>query len=108
MSAVFAYSGFFNHPTNCYFIDSELHHSEIEQSNLGRIHIDKGKLTTEVARNGGRIVFDARGYEQFKAQEGLDEPFEDTQQLVRPRAGAMHDRGARDQGLGRAREEGEI
>ncbi|EJK73152.1 hypothetical protein THAOC_05237, partial [Thalassiosira oceanica] len=81
---------------------------EIEQSNLGRIHIDKGKLTTEVARNGGRIIFDARGYEQFKSQEGLDEPFEDTQQFVRPRGGALHDRRERDQGLGRAREEGEI
>lgn len=90
------------------FTDLELLHSEIEQSNLGRIHIDKGKLTTEVARNGGRIIFDARGYEQFKSQEGLDEPFEDTQQFVRPRGGALHDRRERDQGLGRAREEGEI
>ena len=51
---------------------------------------------TEVARNGGRIIFDARGYEQFKAHEGLDEPFEDTQQFVRPRGGALHDRRERD------------
>ncbi|KAL9188226.1 hypothetical protein ACHAXT_006604 [Thalassiosira profunda] len=45
---------------------------ELEQPNLGRIHIDKQALMDEVQRNQGRIIFDAHGYEQFKLQEGLD------------------------------------
>jgi hypothetical protein len=69
---------------------------EIEQPNLGRIHIDKESLMTEVARNGGRITFDAHGYEQFKTREGLDEPYSDVPQFVRPRGGALHDRAERD------------
>jgi hypothetical protein len=70
--------------------------SEIVQPNLGRIHIDKQALVEEVARNRGRIIFDAHGYEQFKLKEGLDEPYSDTPQFVRPRGGAMHDRAERD------------
>lgn len=66
--------------------------SEVVQPNLGRIHIDKEALVKEVERNRGRIIFDAHGYEQFKVQEGLDEPYSDTPQFVRPRGGAMHDR----------------
>jgi len=65
---------------------------EIEQPNLGRIHIDKDALMKEVERNGGRIIFDARGYEQYKMNEGLDEPYSDAPQYVRPRGGAMHGR----------------
>mmetsp|Transcript_6295 Transcript_6295/g.15650 ORF Transcript_6295/g.15650 Transcript_6295/m.15650 type:complete len:762 (+) Transcript_6295:65-2350(+) len=63
---------------------------EVVQPNLGRIHIDKKALIKEVERNGGRIVFDVHGYEQFKLQQGLDEPFSDAQQFVRPRGGALH------------------
>lgn len=69
---------------------------EVVQPNLGRIHIDKQALVNEVERNCGRIIFDARGYEEFKSQEGLDEPYSDTPQFVRPRGGAMHDRAERD------------
>lgn len=70
--------------------------SEVTQPNLGRIHIDKEALVKEVEKNFGRIIFDAHGYEMFKLQEGLDEPYSDTQQFVRPRGGAMHDQGNRD------------
>jgi hypothetical protein len=70
--------------------------TEIVQPNLGRIHIDKQALVKEVERNRGRIIFDAQGYEQFKLQEGLDEPYSDTPQFVRPRGGAIHDRAERD------------
>lgn len=70
--------------------------SEVTQPNLGRIHIDKEALMREVERNCGRILFDVNGYEQFKLQEGLDEPYSDTPQFVRPRGGAMHDRSKRD------------
>ena len=69
---------------------------EVVQPNLGRIHIDKQALMKEVERNGGRIIFDANGYEQFKLQEGLDEPYSDVPQFVRPRGGALHDRTERD------------
>lgn len=69
---------------------------EVVQPNLGRIHIDKQALMKEVERNGGRIIFDAHGYEQFKLQEGLDEPYSDAPQFVRPRGGALHDRSERD------------
>lgn len=65
---------------------------EVEQPNLGRIHIDKEALMKEVERNVGRIIFDARGYEQYKMNEGLDEPYSDAPQFVRPRGGAMHGR----------------
>ena len=70
--------------------------TELEQPNLGRIHIDKQALIKEVERNGGKIVFDAQGYEQYKLQEGLDEPYTEAPQFVRPREGAMHDRNERD------------
>ena len=70
--------------------------SEVTQPNLGRIHIDKEALMREVERNCGRILFDVNGYELFKIQEGLDEPYSDTPQFVRPRGGAMHDRSKRD------------
>ena len=69
---------------------------EIVQPNLGRIHIDKVALLKEVERNSGKITFDAHGYEQFKLQEGLDEPYSDAPQFVRPRGGALHDRTERD------------
>mmetsp|Transcript_888 Transcript_888/g.1538 ORF Transcript_888/g.1538 Transcript_888/m.1538 type:complete len:690 (-) Transcript_888:199-2268(-) len=69
---------------------------EVAQPNLGRIHIDKLALMKEVERNCGRIIFDAHGYEQFKLQEGLDEPHSDAPQFVRPRGGALHDRAERD------------
>merc|ERR1719356_2293499 len=69
---------------------------EVEQSNLGRIHIDKDRLLEEVGRNSGRIVFDVEGYEAFKKREGLDGPPEEVPQTVRPRGGAMHDRSKRD------------
>lgn len=72
---------------------------EVVQPNLGRIHIDKQALMKEVERNCGRIIFDAHGYEQFKLQEGLDEPYFDAPQFVRPRGGALHDRAERDQCL---------
>jgi len=70
--------------------------TELEQPNLGRIHIDKQALLKEVERNGGKIVFDVQGYEQYKLQEGLDEPYTEAPQFVRPRGGAMHDRNKRD------------
>jgi len=69
---------------------------EVVQPNLGRIHIDKMALMKEVERNCGRIIFNAQGYEQFKLQEGLDEPHSDAPQYVRPREGALHDRSERD------------
>lgn len=74
---------------------------EVVQPNLGRIHIDKQAFVKEVERNCGRIIFDANGYEQFKIQEGLDEPHSDAPQFVRPRGGALHDRGERDRPQGR-------
>ncbi|KAL3788903.1 hypothetical protein HJC23_002657 [Cyclotella cryptica] len=70
--------------------------TEVEQPNLGRIHIDKEVLMREVERNGGRIIFDAHGYEQYKLREGLDDPYIDAKQVVRPRGGAMHARNERD------------
>ena len=70
--------------------------TEVEQPNLGRIHINKEVLTREVERNGGRIIFDAQGYEQYKLHEGLDDPYTDAEQFVRPRGGAMHARDERD------------
>jgi hypothetical protein len=70
--------------------------TEVEQPNLGRIHIDKEVLMREVERNGGRIIFDAHGYEQYKLREGLDDPYIDAEQVVRPRGGAMHARNERD------------
>ncbi|KAL7504245.1 hypothetical protein ACHAXN_001929 [Cyclotella atomus] len=70
--------------------------TEVEQPNLGRIHINKEALAREVERNGGRIIFDAAGYEQFKLREGLDDPYTDAEQFVRPRGGAMHARNERD------------
>jgi hypothetical protein len=70
--------------------------TEVEQPNLGRIHINKEALTREVERNGGRIIFDAQGYEQYKLREGLDDPYTDAEQFVRPRGGAMHARNERD------------
>ena len=70
--------------------------SEVEQPNLGRIHINKDALSREVERNGGRIIFDAAGYEQFKLREGLDDAYVDAEQFVRPRGGAMHARNERD------------
>jgi len=70
--------------------------TEVEQPNLGRIHINKEALTKEVERNGGRIIFDAQGYEQYKLREGLDDPHKDAEQFVRPRGGAMHARNERD------------
>lgn len=70
--------------------------TEVEQPNLGRIHINKEALTREVERNGGRIIFDAAGYEQYKLREGLDDPYTDAEQFVRPRGGAMHARNERD------------
>lgn len=73
---------------------------EVVQPNLGRIHIDKQALVKEVERNRGRIIFDSNGYEQFKLQEGLDEPYSDAPQFVRPRGGALHDRGERDRQQG--------
>lgn len=73
---------------------------EVVQPNLGRIHIDKQAFVKEVERNCGRIIFDANGYEQFKIQEGLDEPHSDAPQFVRPRGGALHDRGERDRPQG--------
>lgn len=69
---------------------------EVVQPNLGRIHIDKQALIKEVERNNGKVIFDAHGYEHFKIQEGLDEPYSDAPQFVRPRGGALHDRAERD------------
>lgn len=69
---------------------------EVVQPNLGRIHIDKQAFVKEVNRNCGTIIFDGHGYEQFKLQEGLDEPYSDAPQFVRPRGGALHDRAERD------------
>lgn len=70
--------------------------TELDQPNLGRIHIDKQALIKEVERNGGKIVFDVQGYEQYKLQEGLDKPYTEASQFVRPRGGALHDRNKRD------------
>lgn len=69
---------------------------EIAQPNMGRIHIDIETLVREVDRNRGRIVFNTQAYEQFKVEEGLDEPSTDVPQFVRPRGGTMHDRAERD------------
>lgn len=70
--------------------------SEVDQPNLGRIHIDKDALTKEVEKNNGRIIFDALGYEEFKLREGLDDAYVDAEQFVRPRGGAVHSRTERD------------
>lgn len=58
---------------------------EVDQSNAGRIHIDKEVLIAEADRNGGKIVFDLEGYLQWKETETTANVVPDTIQKIRPR-----------------------
>lgn len=58
---------------------------EFEQPNKGRIHIDKALLEQEVARNNGRIIFDAEGYNKWKAEQTTANQVPSVEQIVRPR-----------------------
>jgi len=42
---------------------------EVSQSNKGRIHIEKHDLMREVRINGGKIVFDEKGYRKYLEKE---------------------------------------
>lgn len=58
---------------------------ETEQYNKGRIHIDKVALDAEVTKNGGKIVFDRAGYNQFKKDRTTANAVPEVEQKVRPR-----------------------
>jgi pentatricopeptide repeat protein len=58
---------------------------ETEQPNKGRIHIDKAALDAEVAKNGGKIIFDEAGYNQFKNVQTTANIVPHAVQKVRPR-----------------------
>jgi pentatricopeptide repeat protein len=58
---------------------------EIEQSNKGRIHIDKEALIAEVQKNGGRIIFDEEGYNRYKEENTTANHVPDVPQKLRPR-----------------------
>lgn len=58
---------------------------EVDQSNAGRIHIDKEALIAEANNNGGKIVFDLDGYLQWKETETTANVVPDTVQKIRPR-----------------------
>ena len=61
---------------------------EIDQPNKGRINIDRDAFIKEVEKNGGRIVFDAQGYQRFKDEETSSNKVPITEQCVRPQNGA--------------------
>lgn len=42
---------------------------EIEQPNKGRIRVDKKALMQEWDKNGGKIIFDSKGYKKFRINE---------------------------------------
>jgi hypothetical protein len=58
---------------------------EIDQSNAGRIHVDKEALIAEASRNGGKISFDIEGYNQWKEKETTANVIPDVPQKVRAR-----------------------
>lgn len=58
---------------------------EIEQSNAGRIHVDKEALIEEVNRNNGRVIFDLAGYIRWKETETTANVVPEVPQKVRPR-----------------------
>jgi len=58
---------------------------ELEQPNLGRIHIDIGALKDLVKRHGGRITFDRKGYDAWKDMETTNNVIPDVGQKIRPR-----------------------
>mmetsp|Transcript_5102 Transcript_5102/g.14675 ORF Transcript_5102/g.14675 Transcript_5102/m.14675 type:complete len:1035 (-) Transcript_5102:490-3594(-) len=70
---------------------------EVEQPNKGRIHIDKVALQDEVKRSGGRIIFDSKGYEQWKKEQTTMHSVPDVPQVRRGRQGgeAATDHGSR-------------
>lgn len=59
--------------------------TEHEQSNLGRIHVNKESLIEEVNKNGGRIIFDLEGYIRWKETETTANVTPDTEQKIRAR-----------------------
>jgi hypothetical protein len=58
---------------------------ELEQPNLGRIHIDMEALQVEVEKNGGRIVYDHERYNAWKERETTINIIPDVPQKIRPR-----------------------
>lgn len=58
---------------------------ETEQPNKGRIRIDKAALDAEVTKNGGKIIFDEAGYNQFKNDQTTANIMPHVVQKVRPR-----------------------
>jgi len=71
---------------------------EIEQSNKGRIHIDKEALKREVGRNNGKIIFNAEGYRTFRREETTANAMPNVPQVRRNREGAPPREDYRDQG----------
>jgi hypothetical protein len=59
--------------------------AELEQPNLGRIHIDKESLIELVKKNSGRIIFDLNGYLSWKEAETTANAIPDTVQKIRAR-----------------------
>lgn len=58
---------------------------EVDQPNKGRIHIDKEALIDEVTKNGGKIIFDEKGFTKFKEQNTTANHIPNIVQQVRPR-----------------------
>ena len=56
---------------------------EVDQSNKGRIHIDKEAPIQEVERNGGKIVFDAKGYWRWRDEQTTANAIPDVPQVRR-------------------------
>jgi hypothetical protein len=59
--------------------------AEHEQSNLGRIHVDKESLIEVVKKNGGRVIFDLEGYTLWKETETTANVIPDAEQKIRAR-----------------------
>lgn len=58
---------------------------ELDQPNLGRIHIDMDALIDTINRNGGRIIFDLDKYLAWKEAETTINVVPDAEQKIRPR-----------------------
>jgi pentatricopeptide repeat protein len=58
---------------------------EMEQPNLGRIHIDMEAFVATVKKNGGKIIFDLDGYRAWKDAETTINVVPDVEQKIRPR-----------------------
>jgi len=63
---------------------------EIEQTNPGRIRIDKNKLIPEVQKNGARIRFDSKAYMDMKKNETMHLERSDDLDLQRKTAKSTH------------------